>query len=1460
MSVEVTLHTDEAGQLFALAAGQPLAGPTPLAALPALPALQAGPYDEGRALAAALGGEQLLALLDADPDRLLLLACDAKAEAVPWEFAALPGRQLLACRYGLLRLVDRDAPPPGNGGELQFVALAADPLVDEQGQPREGYRLKLDDELRAIRRALQEGGKALLGQRVPPTPRALRRALRRGPAVLHLTCHGDVVETDKAGEMAVLFLEDGDGGQDRLLGRDLVAMAPQGVLRLALLSACHTARGQANLARALVRGGLPAAIGMQAAFPDPLSDELARALYEFLLEGHPLGEALRQARQALEEEDPRAAGLPVGYAARDGWAPLPLAGGRPEVRRLGLPGACSLPQEVQPPRPILGRNGELHALARLYSRGAKVVTVVGTGGVGKTALAASFAERFAWRWPRGVLGLSFAGGEVDAARFRGELLRGLLGEQDALGLAAAGPGQQAQAILAALRDWDGLLLLDNYESVLQALAAGTRDAGAEAGPPAAEEIDLAAMRALLRAAFVDDRGLRRLCQETPALQGALPAFGSGFSLDHAIDALLDHCRTRDLIPELLAAVRRANPRQAARHFPGAARGAAADEAAGVHRLVYQVAEGGARLLLTSREHPAGLPGEVVFPAQETPLPGLRLDPAAELFLKHSTRARKEEPAGRRLAADIARETEGHPLAIALLAGEYDRSPVAAEAFLAGWPDELDAARREGLAGHHVTFAAAFNRSYDALPAALQARLRALSVYPFPFFAEGAAAAWGLEMDEGRLAAAREDLGRLARANLLEVEAWFEDGTPATYRFQPALRQAVARRVADEERAGHLAGYAAYGAWLARRGYGAIHRDVNLNRLVRLSLDALDAATGSLAGTEGLWHVWRLAWLKRAYGETGVAYELLEGAVAPAPDPEQDPEGAKVQSGLRFELARLCVTRGDLDRALALYQEILALYEQLGDEQGKAASLHQMAAVYLTRGDLDRALALYQESLQISEQLGDKKGKADSLGNMAGVYLTRGDLDRALALYQESLQLKEQLGDKQGKAASLHNMAGVYLTRGDLDRALALYQESLQLYEQLGDKKGTAASLHNMAGVYLTRGDLDRALALYQESLQLKEQLGDKQGKAASLSQMSNVYLEQQDYATAQRLLEQAIEIGKQVGHLDGIAFDTVKLGQLAQARGDRDAALTYYREGLAIFEQLGMPEAQQVRRMIADLEGGGAPAGDPLRQAIARARGAAGRGDVASAIAAQEEAVALARQAGEGHDALVALSVQLYNLAGYYRQAGRFDDAVRALEEVVALDERTGHQDLESDRQALDEARRLAAMPPGERERSQGGPPDTMPIPMEALPPALRHELQALAAQLERAGPEGRAALEGRIQAALARGLEAMSPEERANLQAAAHAAARWDQIESLADQARDAAIAALRGEGEPGPLAQQLEEVAAQAADGEEPGSPWDELAGYLRAVAALLRGEPAPPVPAAYAAHLAAVQAERR
>jgi pyruvate/2-oxoglutarate dehydrogenase complex dihydrolipoamide acyltransferase (E2) component len=285
-------------------------------------------------------------------------------------------------------------------------------------------------------------------------------------------------------------------------------------------------------------------------------------------------------------------------------------------------------------------------------------------------------------------------------------------------------------------------------------------------------------------------------------------------------------------------------------------------------------------------------------------------------------------------------------------------------------------------------------------------------------------------------------------------------------------------------------------------------------------------------------------------------------------------------------------------------------------------------------------------------------------------------------------------------------------------------------------------------------------------------------------------------------------------------------------------------------------ETQQVRQMIANLEGGGAQSADPVRQLGTQARAAAQAGRAEEAVAAQEQAVALARaQAGEAEadsseqrEALVRLSVLLYNLSGYCQAAGRHEEAVAALEGVVALDERTGHPDLASDREALEAARRLARMSPEEREALQAvSTPDG-----NLASGDMRAQIEAQLAQLP---PEERAQAEAAARAFLQR-WEGMSEEEQAEQWARMQAAGRREQIDTLADQARDGAIAVLRGEAEREPLIEWIERVAGQAAEGEEPGSPWLELAAYLRAVVALLCGERAPEVPARYAGHVAAVR----
>ena len=90
--------------------------------------------------------------------------------------------------------------------------------------------------------------------------------------------------------------------------------------------------------------------------------------------------------------------------------------------------------------------------------------------------------------------------------------------------------------------------------------------------------------------------------------------------------------------------------------------------------------------------------------------------------------------------------------------------------------------------------------------------------------------------------------------------------------------------------------------------------------------------------------------------------------------------------------------------------------------------------------------------------------------------------------------------------------------------------------------------------------------------------------------------------------------------------------------------------------------------------------------------------------------------------------------------------------------------------------------------------------------------------------------------------------------------AARRAPVDQAAEQARDAALACLRQEAPKKDVLDWLEQAAGQAAQGEAPGSPWLEVAAFCRALVALLKGEPIPPVPPRYAAHFSAVQSEMK
>ncbi|MGW0967218.1 tetratricopeptide repeat protein [Streptomyces sp. NPDC002516] len=202
---------------------------------------------------------------------------------------------------------------------------------------------------------------------------------------------------------------------------------------------------------------------------------------------------------------------------------------------------------------------------------------------------------------------------------------------------------------------------------------------------------------------------------------------------------------------------------------------------------------------------------------------------------------------------------------------------------------------------------------------------------------------------------------------------------------------------------------------------------------------------------------------------------------------------------RNNLAYAYASAGDLARAIPLFEAILIQREQvLGDTHPHTLNTrNNLAYAYESAGDLARAISLYEATLTQREQvLGDTHPDTlSSRNNLGGAYESAGDLARAISLYEATLTQREQvLGDTHPHTLSSRNdLGGAYESAGDLARAISLYEATLTQREQvLGDTHpDTLNTRNNLAGAYKSAGDLARAISLYEATLTQREQvLGD----------------------------------------------------------------------------------------------------------------------------------------------------------------------------------------------------------------------------------------------------------------------------------------------------------------------------------------------------------------------------------
>ena len=178
---------------------------------------------------------------------------------------------------------------------------------------------------------------------------------------------------------------------------------------------------------------------------------------------------------------------------------------------------------------------------------------------------------------------------------------------------------------------------------------------------------------------------------------------------------------------------------------------------------------------------------------------------------------------------------------------------------------------------------------------------------------------------------------------------------------------------------------------------------------------------------------------------------------------------------------------DHDGAIAHIESALRLFRLIGDDAGAATCLYALGFGAMQRGEIEMARTLCEQSVALIRRQNDSAALGDALYNLALVATFSGDFETAHQLSRERLDLLRVSGDRRGVALSLENMGMAAIFQGQLDAARAYYNEALSIFEALAEGASVARCLWGIGQLERLIGNWPIAHALFSRSLKLSHE-------------------------------------------------------------------------------------------------------------------------------------------------------------------------------------------------------------------------------------------------------------------------------------------------------------------------------------------------------------------------------------
>ncbi|MEO8135331.1 MAG: tetratricopeptide repeat protein [Betaproteobacteria bacterium] len=169
------------------------------------------------------------------------------------------------------------------------------------------------------------------------------------------------------------------------------------------------------------------------------------------------------------------------------------------------------------------------------------------------------------------------------------------------------------------------------------------------------------------------------------------------------------------------------------------------------------------------------------------------------------------------------------------------------------------------------------------------------------------------------------------------------------------------------------------------------------------------------------------------------------------------------------LANLYNDQGRMEDALRHYQQALASTREAGNRGSECHELGNLGACYMQQGRMDEALQHFQDALAIAREASNRRVEGHVLGDLGALHLHQGRLVAASANLHDALAIALDTGNRRFETNIRRNLGDLLLHEGRPEEALGHLGQALALAREASFRRGEGEVLGRLGRLHTGLG-------------------------------------------------------------------------------------------------------------------------------------------------------------------------------------------------------------------------------------------------------------------------------------------------------------------------------------------------------------------------------------------------------